>query len=90
MPGISDDCEPKKTFLFFGHKLLEKLEPCVLNHDSILQTEDKLRAKFSVIPGRQSERFFDAHSTGFSDMKKGDFMIVEDWHIMRLLVRKIL
>lgn len=81
MPGISDDSEPKKTFLLFGHKLLEKLKPGVLNHDSILQTKDKLRAEISIIPGWKSESFLDTYSTGFPDMEKGCSMIIKDWHI---------
>ena len=89
MPGISYDRKLEKAFLFFGHELLEELDPCVLNHDSILESKDKLRAEFPIIPGRKSEGFLDAYSTGFPDMEKGCFMVVENWHIKQLLVRKI-
>lgn len=89
MPGISYDRKLEKAFLFFGHELLEELDPSVLNHDSILESEDKLRAEFPIIPGRKSEGFLDAHSTGLPDMEKSCFMVVENWHIKQLLVRKI-
>lgn len=81
MPGISYDRKLEKAFLFFGHELLEELDPCVLNHDSILESEDKLRAEFPIVPGRKSEGFLDAHSTGFPDVEKGRLMFIEDRHI---------
>ena len=81
MPGIPDDCELKETLLIFGHELLQELDPSVLDHDSVLNSEQILRAEFSIVPGREPESFFNTYSTGFPDVEKSRLMVVKDRHI---------